>query len=129
MNLFFRKITALFPSEFLGNIKNRHVAANLRALLFFILVICAGILLQILVYLNQKVVLAKKEYEYNIKQFRYWNEVVLQFPNIPDILFNASVSALNVGKKSEALQYLDRAIQIDPLFREARELRKLIEKV
>lgn len=126
MSGFFRKITALLPNEFFGHITNKHVAIQLRALLFFILVICAGILLQILVFLDQKLIYAKKEYEGNAKQFRYWSGVALQFPNIPDILYNASVSALNVGKISEAARYLDKALQIDPLFKDARELRKSV---
>lgn len=128
MQGFFRRITALLPKEVFGHVTNRHVATHLRALMFSILVICAGILLQILVFLDQKVIFAKKEYEENAKQFQYWNGVALQFPNIPDILYNASVSALNVGKNSDAIHYLDKALQIDPLFKDARELRKSIEK-
>jgi Tfp pilus assembly protein PilF len=80
------------------------------------------------VFLDRKVIAAKKDYEVNIKQFRYWSGVASQFPNIPDILYNASVSSLNVGKTSEAKLYIDKALQIDPLFKQARELKKLLEK-
>lgn len=128
MSSFFRRITALLPKEIFGYVTNRHVATQLRALLFFILVIWAGILLQTLVFLDQKIIYAKREYETNAKQFRYWSGVALQFPNIPDILYNASVSALNVGKISEAIQYLDKALQIDPLFKDARELRRSVSE-
>lgn len=128
MYKFFRRITALFPKKVLGYVTNRHVATHLRALLFIILVIGAGILLQILVYLNRKAINAKKEYAENAKQFQYWSGVALQYPNIPDILYNASVSALNVGKTPEAMRFLNKALQIDPLFNDALELRKSVEK-
>ncbi len=125
MHNFIRRISGLSP-QIKGNIINRQVASQLRALLFIALVICAGVLLQILVFLDQKALHAKREYEANLRQFHYWSGVASQFPNIPDILYNASVSALNVGKTTDALHYIDQAIQIDPLFKDARELKHLI---
>lgn len=127
MYIFLRRITNLFPKTN-GNYINRQVASQLRALLFITLVICAGILLQTLVFLDQKALFAKREYEANLKQFRYWSGVASQFPNIPDILYNASISALNVGKSAEALRYIDHAIQIDPLFKDAQKLKELLSR-
>lgn len=128
MTNYFRKITALLPKENWELVINRHIALRVRALLFVVLVISAGILLQVLVFLQQKMVQSKKEYEVHIKEFRYWNGVVSQFPNIPDILYNASVSALSIGRRDDALHYIDKALKIDPLFKKARELRNEIVK-
>lgn len=87
------------------------------------LVISAGILLQFLVYLNQKSIAAEKEYDAKMKEFSYWSSVASQFPNIPDILFNASLSAFETGNTSEALHLIDKALNIDPVFKKAQDLR------
>jgi tetratricopeptide (TPR) repeat protein len=52
--------------------------------------------------------------------------VVTQFPNIPDVLYDAALSAYNTGRVDEALHYLNKAIQLDPLFKKAQEFRKEI---
>ena len=83
-------------------------------------------MLQILVNLNSRYELSKIEYQKKIDEYKYWNGVVSQFPNIPDILFNASLSALNAGKKEEALRNIEKALQIDPLFKKALELKREI---
>lgn len=52
-----------------------------------------------------------------------------QYPNIPDILYNASLSAFNIGQKQQAIEYIEKAIEIDPLFNKAYQLRKEILEV
>ncbi len=56
----------------------------------------------------------------------YWSSVASQYPNIPDILFNAAVSAMTMGRNDVALAYLNKSIQIDPLFTKAITLRNLL---
>lgn len=126
MNVYFRKITALLPKKLVKNITNSYVVSHVRTILFVMLVIGAGILLQMLVYLNQRTIIAKKDYEVKIKEFNYWSSVASQFPNIPDILYNASLSALSIGKTKEALRLIDKALIIDPVFKKARDLRNEI---
>lgn len=128
MNNYFRKITALLPKENWELVLNKYIAHRVRALLFIVLVISAGILLQVLVFLQQKMFLSKKEYEVHIQEFQYWKGVASQFPNIPDILYNASVSSLSIGRRVDALHFIDKALQIDPLFRKAQELKSVISK-
>lgn len=107
-------------------VDKKHVAHNLRNLLFFVLVCVAGILLQLLVFLNNKVRVSQKDFEVKHANFVYWSRVVTQYPNIPDILYDAALSAYNIGKIGEATNYLNRAIELDPLFKKAQDLKREI---
>ena len=124
----FRTITALLPKRAIKSLNNRYFIIHLRTFFFVILVVLAGVMLQILVLLNQRYIDAKKVFEAKRSEFVYWEAVVAQYPAIPDVLYNASVSALKAGLKDEALRLLDRAITIDPLFKKALELKKEILK-
>lgn len=68
-------------------------------------------------YLNQK---EKQD------RFFYWEKKVQEFPNSPDILYNAALSAVKVNKNETALKYLNQALTLDPLFDEAIILREEI---
>lgn len=126
MNINLRKITALLPKEAARKLNNRYFAEHLRSFLFIVFVLIAGILLQLLVFLNGKYKKVQNNYEKTLKTYVYWSSVASQYPNIPDILYNASLSALTMGREDVALSYLNKSIQIDPLFDKAIALRDLI---
>lgn len=86
----------------------------------------AGILLQILANLFTRYEIAKKDLERKGNEYQYWKSIALQFPNIPDILYDAALSSYNANMRLEALDYVKRALEIDPLFKEAINLRKEI---
>jgi len=109
-------------------INRKYIAHHLRAYLFLVFLILVFVLLQILVLLNTHYLKTKINYENKQKEFSYWQRVVVQFPNIPDILYDAALSAYNVGKMKEAIIYLDRALQVDPLFKKAIDLKNEIER-
>ena len=119
MKSYFRRITDLLP-------KNGQVAYRLSSFFFLLFIILAGILLQTLVFLSGKTLSAREQYESRAKDFQYWSSVAAQYPTIPDVLYNASLSALNDNKKKEAVEYIDKALQIDPLFKKATELKNEI---
>lgn len=110
-------------------ISSRHFAHSLRAFLFFVLIILSGFLLQLLVFLNGKYIESGKEFEARRVESRYWENVAFQFPNVPDVLHNAALSALYIGDSNKALEYIEKAIKIDPLFEKAYLLRReIVEK-
>jgi tetratricopeptide (TPR) repeat protein len=115
-----RTFTALLPKGTKRYISKSLMASYLRNFFFLFFVIFVGIILQLLVFLNREYILAKQIYEKRSSDFHYWTSIAEQYPNMPDILFNASVSAYNVGQKTIALNYLDKALQLDPLFEKAR---------
>ncbi len=59
-------------------------------------------------------------------EYEYWSGVATQFPNIPDVLYNAALSSYNAGKKNEAIKNLEKALLIDPLFKKAKVLQNEI---
>lgn len=128
MKINYRIITDLFPKGIKKYINSAYVALHLRNFLFIFFALMAGVLLQILVILNAKYTEIRREYQVKENTYVYWNSIVSQFPNIPDILYNASLSALSMGKREEAGKFVNKALSIDPLFEEALRLREKIEK-
>jgi tetratricopeptide (TPR) repeat protein len=61
-----------------------------------------------------------------MQEYSYWSGVATQFPNIPDILYNAALSSYNAGRRNEALKNLEKALLIDPLFKKAKILQSEI---
>lgn len=119
MRNYFRRITDLLPNS-------GQIAYRLSSFFFLLFLILAGILLQTLVFLNGKTLSAREQYESRARDYQYWSSVAAQYPKIPDVLYNASLSALNDNKKKEAEEYIDKALQLDPLFRKATELKNEI---
>jgi len=62
------------------------------------------------------------------KNYSYWESLAEQYPNEPDILFNAGKSAYENGRKEAALKFIEKALQMDPLFEKAIDLKKELEK-
>lgn len=88
-----------------------------------VFVVTALLQIQILVNLGLKHGQFLKTKEIREREYEYWSSVANQFPNVPDILYNAGVASINVGKKEKALGFLDKALRLDPLFIEAQQLR------
>lgn len=98
---------------------NRQLAVNVRNFLVVFLIILIGVLLQTLVFVNGRYNQVRAEFYDRQEEYRYWTNVVQQYPTVPDVLYNASLSALRVGDKDEALGFIKKAINIDPLFEKA----------
>lgn len=118
-----RTITALLPNE-LQKVLNKGFYHYLAQFLFLVL------LFQVLVLVATGFVLRyafeKKRAVIAIRQQEqeYWVKVAGQYPQAPDVLYNAAASSKNVGEKKTALMYTQRALKLDPLFKEALELQK-----
>lgn len=126
MGNYLRKITAQLPKSYKKYVSHRYLAFYLRNFLLLFLLVTAGILLQVLVNLNSRYEIVHSQNEKRVEEYKYWSGVVSQFPNIPDILYNASLSAYNAGNKNEALINIEKALKIDPLFKKAKQLRNEI---
>ncbi len=119
MRNYFRRITDLLPN-------NGQIAYRLSSFFFLLFLILAGILLQTLVFLSGKTLSAREQYENRARDYKYWSSVATQYPTIPDVLYNASLSALNDNKKKEAQEFVNKALLLDPTFKKATELKKEI---
>lgn len=119
-------ITKAIPNSTAKYVNKSHLAHNLRAFFFIFFVILALFFLQVLVFLNNGYTDVRANYDSKTKEFEYWKSVSSQYPTIPDVLYNTSLSALKAGKKNEAVVYVDKAIKLDPLFKEAIILKRTI---
>lgn len=128
MTLHYRNINALFPKKLRKYIKKSHLAFHLRNFFLIVFGLTALIQIQMLFGLGMEHKSLLKERDKRLREYDYWVSAANQFPNIPDILYNASVVSLNVGKEERALSFLDKTLRIDPLFEEAQKLRdKLVD--
>lgn len=84
-------------------------------------------MLQLLVVLNTKYKEVQKDFGRKQEEYVYWTSVASQYPNVPDILYNAAVSSYVVGEVGKAYEYLTKALQIDPLFERAKILKEKVE--
>ena len=124
-----RKISALSPKDlFKKHVIKRKVAIHIRNYLLLILFFQATLLVAILFFLG--FLLQEKVSIRGIKEkdYLYWSSVADQYPNQPDILFNAAKSSYENGEKSKASEYVKKALQIDPLFEKAQKLLGEVDK-
>lgn len=86
----------------------------------------------ILVLFDIKNLLIKKEImdlgrSKTLEQIGYWQSVVEKRPDYRDGYFQLSVLSYQIGKKDDAIVYLEKALQIDPNFEEGRKLEQLLK--
>lgn len=67
---------------------------------------------------------AKVEREYATKRLAYWNDVIENYSNFTDAYFQAAVYSYALGDNKKAREFLDRALYLDPEFKDAMELRR-----
>lgn len=116
---YYRKITDLFP---------RALIIFVWEYLFIFLTVLLLVVLYALVIMQNIYEDRVTEYDRKEQQYVYWVQTADQYPYAPDVLYNAALSALEVNNRERALFYIDRALQVDPLFSKADEMRKkLIE--
>jgi tetratricopeptide (TPR) repeat protein len=58
--------------------------------------------------------------------YSYWNEVAVKQSNSPDAYYQAAVYAVALGKNQQASELLQKALELDPGFKKASQLRKAI---
>lgn len=123
---YYRKITELLPLRFLiwkylnqPDLRRSY----LEFLIFFTLILSIFLSLFVaLTYLNYSEV--KKEHDMALGSFRYWEQVIETHPNFTDGYYNAALYAGRLGQKEKAVELIDKALVLDPMFSEAIELER-----
>lgn len=128
MRNYYRRIVALFPKKQYKLFKKSQVAFHLRNLLLVVFILTVLFQIQVLVFLSKNYQSILREKESRLKEYSYWEDIAGQFPNIPDILYNAALSSANIGRYDDAINYLDKALKLDPLFEDAIQLQKKLVK-
>jgi len=67
---------------------------------------------------------ATLERVYAEKRLVYWSSIIDKLPNSPDAYFQAAAYSYALGENTKARAFLDRALYLDPEFKDAMELRK-----
>lgn len=140
-----RKITDLLPKTMVIdrkklNIKpvlkkkiGRHVQKEhftIYMLNFVLSILIIQALISIIAIFALNNILVKAYFENREKQSKayYWERVAEQYPYAPDVLFNTAKSVYEIGEKKKALNYIEKSLQIDPLFEKAQKLKQAIQK-
>jgi tetratricopeptide (TPR) repeat protein len=109
-------------------IGNKQVNKNLLILLSLFL-LSTLIIMLFSIFVLQSVLtnsyLSQKEKQ---NRFYFWMEKIGEYPNSPDVLYNAALSANAINKNETALNLLKKALTYDPLFIEAKNLQEEIVK-
>lgn len=121
-----KKISDFFAQKMLSN---KEVSRNLLILLSLFL-LSTLIIVLFSIFVLQNVLTNSYLFQKNKQdRFYFWIEKVENYPNSPDVLYNAAISALEINKNETALKLVKQALIYDPLFTEAIGLQQeIIEK-
>ena len=107
-------------------IRNEQVNKNLL-ILFSLFLLSTLIIMLFSIFVLQSILtdsyLSQKEKQ---NRFYFLMEKVEEYPNSPDVLYNAAISANAINKNETALNLLKKALIYDPLFMEAKNLQEEI---
>lgn len=132
---YYRRITELLPLSFKLFIKNlrkdfslalKRENINLQfsnfTILFLIMLFIFLLIYGALSYMNLQEMTEKRS---SIKNnLSYWEEIIGKHPNVPDSYYNAAIYAATLSEKQKALEFLDKALYLDPDFEEAKRLER-----
>lgn len=134
---YYRRITALFPKDFLNYAKKHKIlkylypdkailGQKMAQLVFTFLLILMPLLAYLLFQLSGNYVAVVKEKAGKEQALSYWENVLSKSPNLPDAYYKAAVYALSLNQKEKARGYIEKALFLDPEFEEAKALLKAI---
>ena len=128
---YYRKITELLPKPQIENfrkwVKKPLLKSNLYSY-FALFLLLAGIFLTITAYiLAAKYNAVRQKREFLLDELTKWERVATVHPNYPDAYFEAAYFAYEVRDRKKALNYVSKALILDPEFSAAQKLKKLIE--
>lgn len=72
---------------------------------------------------NEKLIISRVEAQ---NKYMYWVKMTEKHSNYAKTFYMAAVYSMTLGNKNEAIKYLNRAINVDPDFIEAREFKNEI---
>lgn len=145
-NNYYRRITELLPKVFQKNIRlprlSKGFKKNLRLIfgsrkdvsrgmqgygfifLFLLFILLSYLLLNL--YNTYKKTVA--DHAQRVEKLSYWEGVLKKHPNFVDAYYSAALEAARLKENNKAIKLLDKALFYDPLFKEAIDLKKELEK-
>lgn len=115
---YYRRITERLP---------KGLSEHMKQFFIFLLSATALVFICLLVFLFFKYQTALDERKKVSDSLLYWEDVVKHNPNLPDAYYNSAVYSIELGENNAAVGFLNQAIELDPSFGKAIELKKQIE--
>lgn len=94
---------------------------------FFLLVGVGFAASDLVLHLQQKQE-REKQYQTIRQNIAHWEELASKYPDSRDIYFRLAVLEYQLGEKAKAKEYLQKSLELDPNFKEGRELEKTLNK-
>lgn len=129
MKEYFRRITVVLPSTHVKKLKkgasytvslSDHYARYLLTALLLLFLLLSWQLYDLINTYTQ----TKNERAYAINRLTYWNKVIENHANFPDAYYQAAAYSYSLGDTKRAGELLDKALFLDPEFKDAMELKK-----
>ena len=122
----YRKITEAFPQDLKKALKIKNIKSVFTNYSFVFLVVSLSILIlyAVISYIGYSI--TREEWLKARDNFAYWQEVAEKQKNSPDAYYQAGVYAAELRENSKALAYLNRALELDPGFTKAKELKEQV---
>ena len=121
-----RRITEAFPQDLKKALKIKNIKSVFTNYSFVFLVVSLSILIlyAAISYINYST--TREEWLKARDNFAYWQEVSKKQANSPDAYYQTAIYAAELRDSSRALVYLNKALELDPGFQKAKELRSKI---
>lgn len=97
----------------------------------FTLSTMAALAIVLFLYLFQLLDIHEEKMQQRSEQiiaYQYWSQIVSKHPNYPDAYYNLALYSLRLNLIEKAYRYINHALQLDPNFKEAENLKKEIEE-
>lgn len=83
----------------------------------------------ILIYLSGNYLSLKQKREKELASLYSWENLIRQFPNYPEVYYQAAIHAGNLKDNQKSVEYIEKALLLNPNMDEAKRLREELEKL
>lgn len=121
---YLRNFTDVFPKW----VNRKDIGKSLEHYFSLYLVVLFIFLLMLSIGLYRTLETVREKYKQEQERLSYWQDVVKKHPHYPDGYYEAGLVAGGLKEKKQAVEYLNKAIELDPSFEKAKKLRENILK-
>lgn len=122
----YRKITEAFPQDLKKALKRKNIVKLLKgySMVFLSVSLLVFVLYAVVMFFNY--LSARSKWLKARDNFAYWQEVAEKQKKSPDAYYQASIYAAELRDNTSAVGFLNKAIELDPGFEKAKELRAIL---
>lgn len=144
---YYRRITELLPKVIKKNlglskhhgkkikehakavlVSRKHVKTGILRYSFLFLLLLFFLLSYLLINLYDAYTKTISSHNQSVEKLSYWENILKKHPNYVDVYYSAALEAIKLKENNKAVDFLEKALFYDPLFKEAEELKKSLIK-